>query len=95
MKIVLKDHGKILHWAGAHYLFPVRGSGGPNDVAFASPGGLEGRTPIGWDEFFPVLDRTDQVVIADEEEGTMSVGAPDSLLAPDPKTAALAGAHSH
>ena len=73
MKVVLTDHGKILHWAGAHLLFPVRGSGGRSDVSFASHGELEGRTPIGWQEFFPALDARDLVVVADEDAGTLSL----------------------
>lgn len=73
MKVVLKDHGKILHTAGAHHLFPVRGPAGINDVRFASHGALEGATPIGWNEFFPALERGDLCVVADSEEGTLSV----------------------
>lgn len=72
MKVVLSDHGKILHWAGAHHLFPVRGAT-LNDVAFASHGALEGRSPIGWQEFFPAIDRTDSVVVADDEAGTLTL----------------------
>jgi len=54
MKSILTDHGKILHWAGAHHLFPVRGKDAA-DIAFASHGELAGRTPIGWHQFFPPL----------------------------------------
>jgi hypothetical protein len=81
MKVVLTDHGKILHWAGAHHLFPVRGSGGRRDVTFASHGELEGRTPIGWQEFFPVLDAWDLVVVADEEQGTLTLVPADKASA--------------
>lgn len=73
MKVVLKDHGKVLHWAGAHHLFPVRGTAGADDVSFASHGALDGRTPIGWQEFFPALDRTEKVVVADDEDGSLTV----------------------
>jgi hypothetical protein len=81
MKVVLTDHGKILHWAGAHHLFPVRGAEGPGDVSFARHGELEGRTPIGWQEFFPVLDKRDLVVIADEDGGSMSLLPSDKAAA--------------
>jgi len=83
MKVVLKDHGRILHWAGAHHLFPVRGPGGFTDVSFASHGALEGRTPIGWQEFFPALERSDSVVVADDDEGTLSVSPADATRAAD------------
>jgi hypothetical protein len=84
MKTVLKDHGRILHWAGAHHLFPVRGPGGWSDVSFAAHGELEGRTPIGWNDFFPVLDRTDRVVQADDEAGTLTVVSSSVALSPAP-----------
>ena len=96
MKIVLTDHGKILHWAGAHHLFPVRGSAGPYDVSFASHGALEGRKPIGWQEFFPAIDRSDSVVVADEDEGTMTVMASTaaaSILTVAGAPAGASGAH--
>jgi hypothetical protein len=86
MKVVLTDHGKILHWAGAHHLFPVRGTTGPYDVSFASHGELNGRVAIGWNEFFPAVDKSDAVIVADEDEGTLSV------LSATAAAAALAGA---
>lgn len=76
MKTVLRDHGQIIHKAGAHHLFPVRGPGGAEDLSFAAHGALEGRTPIGWQEFFPALERSGRVVLADDDAGTLSVVPP-------------------
>jgi hypothetical protein len=84
MKVVLRDHGKILHWAGAHQLFPAKGAGGDGDISFAGHGALEGRTPIGWNQFFPALERNGKVVVADDEAGTLSVL--DSAAAVDTAT---------
>lgn len=71
MKKVLTDHGHILHWMGAHHLFPVQGSDGK--LGFAGHGALEGRTAIGWQVFFPAARHQDVVVVVDDEEGTASV----------------------
>lgn len=78
MKVVITDHGKILHKAGALHVFPVRGAG-PDDIGFAAHGELEGRTPIGWQQFFPALHRTGRVVVADDEAGTLEVAAAGSV----------------
>jgi hypothetical protein len=80
MKVVLTDHGKILHKAGALHLFPVRGTGA-NDIAFAAHGELEGRTPIGWNQFFPALERSGRVVVADDEAGTLEIAAAGAIPA--------------
>lgn len=69
---VLFDHGEILHWMGAHHLFPVRGAS-DQELGFASHGALEGRTAIGWQIFFPALAHTDQVVVVDDESGEAKV----------------------
>lgn len=82
MKRILHDHGQILHWMGAHQLFPVRGASA-DEVAFASHGALEGRRPVGWQEFFPALARTGRVVVVDDEAGTAAVQTPaEALRAP-------------
>ncbi len=73
MKKILRDHGNILHWAGAHHLFPVRGPGGDADVSFATHGELEGRTPIGWNNFFPAIEGARKVVLADDDAGVLTV----------------------
>jgi hypothetical protein len=72
MKRPVHDHGAILHWMGAHHLFPVRGASA-DDVGFASHGELEGRTPIGWHAFFPALARTHKTVFVDDETGAATV----------------------
>ena len=71
MKKVLTDHGHILHWMGAHHLFPVQGADGA--LGFAAHGALEGRTPIGWQHFFPALRAKNAAVLVDEEAGTAEV----------------------
>jgi hypothetical protein len=71
MKVVLTDHGKILHKAGALHVFPVKGATG--EIGFAAHGELEGRTPIGWNQFFPDLERSGKVVVADDEAGTIEI----------------------
>ncbi len=76
MQLVLHDHGEIIHFSGRHQLFPVRG-GTPDDLAFARPGELEGRTPIGWNTFFPALARSGRVVVVDDEAGNARVARPD------------------
>lgn len=71
MKKELTDHGHILHWMGFHRLFPVQAADG--SLGFAAHGGLEGRKPIGWQEFFPALRAQKGVVVVDEEAGTAAV----------------------
>lgn len=72
MKSVLRDHGHILHWAGGHHLFPVRGPG-ETDLGFAGHGELEGRKPVGWHVFFSILDDTGKVVVVDDAAGKAEV----------------------
>lgn len=72
MKRIIHDHGEILHYSGAHHLFPVQGASA-DEVSFAAHGELEGRTPIGWNVFFPALARTRKVVLIDDEAGTAQV----------------------
>lgn len=71
MKRVLRDHGDILHWTGGRGFFPVRSESG--ELGFASHGALEGRKAIGWQDFFPVFDRSGFVVVLDEDENTVEI----------------------
>lgn len=71
MKKALTDHGHILHWMGAHHLFPVQSQDG--QLGFAGHGGLEGRKAIGWEVFFPALRKANAVVVVDDEAGTAEV----------------------
>ncbi len=75
MSNALHDHGQIIHFAGRHELFPVRGPG-PDDLAFVHPGELEGRTPIGWNKLFPALERSGRVVVVDDEAGSAEIARP-------------------
>ena len=72
MKRILQDHGHILHWMGVHHMFPVKGATA-DDVGFGAHGELEGKSPIGWNEFFPALARGKKVVVVDDEAGTAVV----------------------
>ena len=72
MQRTLTDHGQILHWAGRHERFPVRAADG--SVGFAGHDDeAEGRTPIGWQEFFPALAKARQAVLVDDEAATIEV----------------------
>lgn len=71
MKRVLRDHGDIIHWTGGRGFFPVKTSSG--NLEFARHGQLEGRTPIGWQDFFPPFDRGGFVVVLDEENESVEV----------------------
>jgi hypothetical protein len=82
MKRVIHDHGAILHWAGFHHVFPVKGPA-DTDLGFGSHGALEGRTPIGWNEFFPSLAKSRRVVVVDDEAGTATcVAAAETTALP-------------
>lgn len=72
MKRLLREHGDVLHGAGFRGCFPVRGAT-RDDIGFATPGRLEGRTPVGWHEFFPVFDRRRLAVLADDADGTFQL----------------------
>jgi hypothetical protein len=72
MKRRVDDHGEILHWMGAHHLFPVKDAV-TGTVSFAGHGELEGRTPIGWNVFFPALARSGGRVFVDDETGVATV----------------------
>jgi hypothetical protein len=86
MKRILLDHGQILHWMGAHHMFPVKGAGA-GDVSFGSHGALDGKTPIGWNEFFPALAKAKKVVLVDDEAGTAAVVAAQEAEAQAPSKA--------
>jgi hypothetical protein len=72
MKRVLRDHGQILHWTGGHHYFPVRGAS-EADLGFAQHGALEGRTAIGWHQFFPPFDLAEKVLVVDDEDGSLEI----------------------
>jgi hypothetical protein len=58
-KQITTDHGRILHFAGAHHLFPVARHDDKTRVRLASAETVhEGEVRIGWDAFFrPFIDR--------------------------------------
>jgi hypothetical protein len=79
MKHILREHGEILHQTGGRGFFPVRGAE-PSDIGFAAHGQLEGRTPIGWNQFFPVFDRRHLAVVVDDEAGTVAIVGRDEAI---------------
>ena len=52
------DHGRILHFAGAHHLFPVAKKADPSKIRLAAHDSVEAdEVRIGWDAFFrPFID---------------------------------------
>ena len=75
------DHGEIIHFAGAHKLFPVQAANG--EVRLASREDAGGETRIGWPAYFrPFIDR--RLVFLYDETGGQAVSreAADEALAP-------------
>lgn len=64
------DHGVILHYAGAHQLFPVAKKDQRSEVRLARHDDVAAdEVRVGWDGFFrPFLDRG-LVFVFDETEG--------------------------
>ena len=64
------DHGEIIHFAGAHRLFPVARKDDPAQVRLASKDTqTAGETRVGWPVYFrPFIDRH-LVFLMDEAEG--------------------------
>ena len=58
-KQVITDHGRILHFAGAHHLFPVAKKTDAGQIRLTSHDAVaEDEVRIGWDAFFrPFIDR--------------------------------------
>ena len=69
-KQVTNDHGRILHYAGAHHLFPVAKKADRAQIRLAAHDeNLDGEVRIGWDAFFrPFIDRG-LVFLHDETSG--------------------------
>lgn len=65
------DHGEIIHFAGAHKLFPVQAANG--EVRLASRDDVAaGETRVGWPVYFrPFIDR--QLVFLYDETGGQAV----------------------
>ncbi len=86
------DHGEIIHYAGAHHLFPVAAANGR--VRLASRDDVkEGETRVGWPAYFrPFIDH--RLVFLYDEAGGQAVtrAEADAALAQPP--AGPAGAAS-
>jgi len=91
-KRVTTDHGEIIHFAGAHKLFPVKNRQG--EVRLASREDLKpDETRVGWPDYFrPFIDR--RLVFLYDETGGQAVtpAEADAALAQQP--AGPAGAAS-
>ena len=77
------DHGEIIHFAGAHHLFPVAKKNDALSVRLASKGEVTADdTRIGWPGFFrPFIDRG-LVFLMDEAEGrALTPAEADEVLA--------------
>lgn len=64
------DHGRIIHFAGAHHLFPVAKKSDRTRVRLAAEGEVaEDELRIGWDGYFrPFIDQG-LVFVHDESTG--------------------------
>jgi hypothetical protein len=69
-KQVTTDHGNILHFAGAHHLFPVAKKADGKSIRLTTHDAVEADdVRIGWDAFFrPFIDRG-LVFLHDEATG--------------------------
>ena len=89
-KRITVDHGEIIHFAGAHHLFPVARKADAAQVRLASKDAVTAdETRIGWPGYFrPFIDRH-QVFLMDGAEGrALSKAEADEALAEG--TAAMA-----
>ena len=69
-KTVTEDHGKIIHFAGAHHLFPVAKKGDAKAIRLAGHDGVgEDDVRIGWDKFFRAFIDGGMAFVHDEAEG--------------------------
>lgn len=85
-KTVTQDHGKIIHFAGAHHLFPVAKTADALQVRLASEADVAAdEVRVGWKIYFrPFIDRG-LVFLHDEAGGQATSRAEaDAALASVP-----------
>jgi len=64
------DHGRIIHFAGAHHLFPVAKKSDRAQIRLSSADGVQpDDARIGWDGFFRAFIDGGMVFVHDEAEG--------------------------
>jgi len=69
-KAATVNHGTIIHFAGAHHLFPVSKKSDPAQIRLTSNESIaEDDVRIGWDTFFRVFIDGGMVFVHDEAEG--------------------------
>jgi hypothetical protein len=69
-KTATKDHGKIIHFAGAHHLFPVAKKAERAQIRLSADDAVaEDETRIGWDAFFRAFIDGGLAFVHDEAEG--------------------------
>jgi hypothetical protein len=81
------DHGEIIHFAGAHKLFPVKSAHGEVRLASREDAGQDVR--VGWPDYFrPFIDR--RLVFLYDEAGGQAVtrAEADAALGGSPAGAA-------
>ena len=82
-KRITVDHGEIIHFAGAHHLFPVARKDDPAQARLASKDDVQpDETRIGWAAWFrPFIDR-DLVFLIEDSTGRAVSRAEAEQLSP-------------
>jgi hypothetical protein len=78
-KLQTTDHGLILHYAGAHHLFPVAKKASPESIRLAAHDGVApDEIRIGWPAFFGPFTHGGMVFSYDEADGQPVRAAPSA-----------------
>jgi hypothetical protein len=80
-KRITVDHGEIIHYAGAHHLFPVARKDDDKQVRLASKESMTAEeTRVGWPVYFrPFIDQGLVFLIDDAEGRAMPRAEADQL----------------
>ena len=83
MKKMTTDHGEIIHFAGAHHLFPVASKADAAQVRLASKDEVTAEdTRVGWPTYFrPFIDRKLVFLMEDGHGRALSRAEADEALA--------------
>ena len=75
-KVATTDHGKIIHFAGAHHLFPVAKKSDRAQIRLSAGDGVaDDELRFGWDAFFRAFIDAGMVFVHDDSEGRPVKGA--------------------
>ena len=82
-KRITVDHGEIIHFAGAHRLFPVARKEDPAQVRLAARDEVRpDETRVGWPAYFrPFIDRKLVFLVEDNKGRTITRAEADQELA--------------